>query len=162
MKLISTHCFLISILLFSLFLINIEAAKITLQEEKDDHQELAIYDDSLNSSNNETESNSSFLHRNDRSLRQKMRARAVRLTCNKFPRLCYAKGSPGPHCCKKKCVNVLTDKLNCGKCGNKCKYSEVCCKGKCVNPSFNRSHCGGCNNRCKNGGFCAFGLCNYA
>lgn len=161
MKLISTHCFLISVLLFSLFLINIEA-NTTLEEEKDDHhQELAI-DDSLDSSNNENESTSSFLHRKDRSLRQKMRTRTVRSTCNKFPRICYAKGSPGPHCCKKKCVNVLTDKLNCGKCGNKCKYSEVCCKGKCVNPSFNRSHCGGCNNRCKNGGFCAFGLCNYA
>ncbi|PRQ31931.1 putative stigma-specific protein Stig1 [Rosa chinensis] len=159
MKLSITNCFLISILLFSILLMNIEA-KPTVQEEKDDHQEVAI-DDSLNSPDNETESNS-FFHRNDRSLRQKMRTHTVRLTCNKFPRICYTKGSPGPHCCKKKCVNVLTDKLNCGKCGKKCKYSEVCCKGKCVNPSFNRTHCGGCNNRCKDGGFCAFGICNYA
>ncbi|KAL5548442.1 hypothetical protein UlMin_003673 [Ulmus minor] len=85
-----------------------------------------------------------------------------RLTCNKFPVICSAKGSPGPHCCKKKCVNVLTDRHNCGLCGKKCKYNEICCKGKCVNPSFNRRHCGGCNVRCQVGGFCAFGLCNYA
>ncbi|KAD3337273.1 hypothetical protein E3N88_32793 [Mikania micrantha] len=26
--------------------------------------------------------------------------------CNKNPRLCRAKGSPGPDCCKKKCVNI--------------------------------------------------------
>ncbi|KAJ8754904.1 hypothetical protein K2173_015416 [Erythroxylum novogranatense] len=84
------------------------------------------------------------------------------LTCNKFPRICHAKGSPGPDCCKKKCVNVLGDRMNCGACGKKCKYNEMCCNGKCVNPSFSRSHCGGCHNRCQNGGFCAFGLCNYA
>ncbi|KAK3017393.1 hypothetical protein RJ639_006687 [Escallonia herrerae] len=88
--------------------------------------------------------------------------RADRLKCNKNPRVCGKKGSPGPHCCKKKCVNVLKDRLNCGMCGKKCKYNEVCCQGKCVNPSANRRHCGGCNNRCGNGGSCAFGLCSYA
>ncbi|XP_021288712.1 stigma-specific STIG1-like protein 1 [Herrania umbratica] len=95
-----------------------------------------------------------------RSLLQKKRTR--RLTCNKVPRICHARGSPGPQCCKKKCVNILMDRLNCGKCGKKCKYNEICCKGKCVNPSFNRKHCGGCNNRCSNGELCVFGLCNYA
>ncbi|XVF03814.1 hypothetical protein REPUB_Repub05bG0025400 [Reevesia pubescens] len=95
-----------------------------------------------------------------RSLLQKKRTR--RITCNKFPRICHAKGSPGPECCKKKCVNILMDRLNCGKCGKKCKYNEICCKEKCVNPSFNRKHCGGCNNRCNNGDLCVFGLCNYA
>ncbi|KAJ9182630.1 hypothetical protein P3X46_006604 [Hevea brasiliensis] len=94
-------------------------------------------------------------------LAQKKR-KTRRMTCNKFPRICHAKGSPGPYCCKKKCVNVLTDRFNCGACGKKCKYNQICCNGKCVNPSFNRRHCGGCNNRCKNGSFCAFGLCNYA
>ncbi|OAY55172.1 stigma-specific STIG1-like protein 1 [Manihot esculenta] len=96
-----------------------------------------------------------------RILAQKKR-KSRRITCNKFPRICRSKGSPGPFCCKKKCVNVLTDRFNCGACGKKCKYNQICCNGKCVNPTFNRKHCGGCNNRCKNGGFCAFGLCNYA
>ncbi|XVE50699.1 hypothetical protein DITRI_Ditri01bG0184300 [Diplodiscus trichospermus] len=95
-----------------------------------------------------------------RSLLQKKRN--FRITCNKFPKICHARGSPGPQCCKKKYVNILRDRLNCGKCGKKCKYNETCCKGKCVNPSFNRKHCGGCNNRCNNGGLCVFGLCNYA
>jgi hypothetical protein len=103
---------------------------------------------------------SSSLAVTSRFLSQK--TRIPRLTCNKFPRICHAKGSPGPHCCKEKCVNTLTDRLNCGMCGKKCKYNETCCNGKCVNPSFNRRHCGGCNNRCNNGRFCVFGLCNYA
>lgn len=95
-----------------------------------------------------------------RSLRQKKQT--LRLTCNKFPRICGFKGSPGPNCCKKKCVNAMRDRYNCGKCGNKCKFNQICCSGKCVNPSFNRRHCGGCNNSCSNGSLCAFGLCNYA
>ncbi|XVF70722.1 hypothetical protein PTKIN_Ptkin11bG0185400 [Pterospermum kingtungense] len=95
-----------------------------------------------------------------RSLRQMKRTR--RITCKKYPRICHARGSPGPQCCKKKCVDILRDRLNCGKCGKKCKYNEICCKGKCVNPSFNSKHCGGCNTRCSNGQFCVFGMCNYA
>ncbi|KAL4269547.1 hypothetical protein GQ457_01G006510 [Hibiscus cannabinus] len=96
----------------------------------------------------------------DRRTLQKKRTH--RVTCKKFPEICHARGSPGPQCCKKKCVDILKDRQNCGKCGKKCKYNEICCKGKCVNPSFNAKHCGGCNNRCGNGEFCVLGLCNYA
>ncbi|OAY25889.1 stigma-specific STIG1-like protein 1 [Manihot esculenta] len=88
--------------------------------------------------------------------------RGVQMTCDKYPRVCRAKGSPGPDCCKKKCVNVKTDKLNCGKCGKKCKYPEICCKGVCVNPMSNKKHCGGCNNKCKQGSQCVYGMCSYA
>ncbi|KAJ0082169.1 hypothetical protein Patl1_09965 [Pistacia atlantica] len=88
--------------------------------------------------------------------------RHQRRTCNKYPRVCHAKGSPGPYCCKKKCVNVLTDELNCGKCGKKCKFSETCCKGHCVNTMFNKKHCGGCNKKCKKGNSCTYGMCNYS
>ncbi|KAJ4703931.1 Stigma-specific protein Stig1 [Melia azedarach] len=73
----------------------------------------------------------------------------VNITCDKFPRVCRLKNSPGPDCCKKKCVNVKTDRFNCGMCGYKCKYTEICCKGKCVNASFDKRHCGGCNKKCK-------------
>ena len=98
-----------------------------------------------------------------RSLAHHKKPKNRRLTCNKSPGICHAKGSPGPHCCKKKCVNVLADRLNCGLCGKKCKYNEICCNGKCVNPSFNRRHCGACNNSCGgNGNLCVLGLCNYA
>ena len=92
-------------------------------------------------------------------LAQKTRAA---MTCNKYPRVCLAKGSPGPDCCKKKCVNVLTDRLNCGMCGKKCKYAEICCKGHCVKPMSNKKHCGGCNNKCKKGNACVYGMCSYA
>ena len=86
----------------------------------------------------------------------------VVMTCNKYPRVCYAKDSPGPDCCKKNCVDVRVDKLNCGRCGKKCKYTEICCKGECVNPMSNKKHCGNCNNKCKKGTSCVYGMCNYA
>ncbi|XAR65675.1 hypothetical protein NMG60_11009861 [Bertholletia excelsa] len=84
------------------------------------------------------------------------------MTCNKYPRVCHVAGSPGPDCCKKKCVNVKTDRLNCGYCGKKCKYSEICCKGKCVNPRNDKKNCGGCNIKCKKGNICVYGMCSYA
>ncbi|KAK9057947.1 hypothetical protein SSX86_022786 [Deinandra increscens subsp. villosa] len=84
------------------------------------------------------------------------------MKCNKNPRLCHTKGSPGPDCCNKKCVNVMTDKQNCGLCGRKCKHMEICCKGSCVNPMVNKRHCGGCNYACKRGDFCVHGMCSYA
>lgn len=84
------------------------------------------------------------------------------LTCNKAPRICRSKGSLGPDCCMKKCVNVMTDRLNCGICGNKCKYGQICCRGNCVNPSFDKRNCGGCNKKCKKGEYCAYGMCSYA
>ncbi|XP_059437014.1 stigma-specific STIG1-like protein 1 [Corylus avellana] len=87
---------------------------------------------------------------------------AANMSCNKFPQICRRKSSPGPDCCRKKCVNVKADRLNCGMCGYKCKYTEVCCNGKCVNSSFDRGHCGGCKKRCKKGEFCVSGMCNYA
>ncbi|XP_047313053.1 stigma-specific STIG1-like protein 3 [Impatiens glandulifera] len=83
------------------------------------------------------------------------------MTCNKYPRVCRTKGSPGPDCCKKKCVNVKIDKVNCGKCGKKCKYMEVCCKGKCIQPLKDKNNCGKCGNKCKKGTKCAYGMCHY-
>ncbi|KAK2644538.1 hypothetical protein Ddye_019733 [Dipteronia dyeriana] len=94
---------------------------------------------------------------------RRTRVNAVKVTCDKYPRVCRTKGSPGRDCCKKKCVNVNTDRLNCGKCGRKCKYSEICCKGECVNPMYNKKHCGGCNKKCgKKGSYCVYGMCSYA
>ena len=83
-------------------------------------------------------------------------------TCDKSPRVCRARGSPGPSCCGKKCVDVKSDELNCGKCGRKCENSEVCCRGRCVNPSKDERHCGRCNNYCGKGSSCSYGLCGYA
>ncbi|KAL6197894.1 hypothetical protein ACLB2K_027686 [Fragaria x ananassa] len=88
--------------------------------------------------------------------------RAAPTTCDKNPTVCKSKGSAGPNCCSKKCVNIRTDTNNCGRCGAKCKYSELCCNGVCVNPSVNGKHCGKCGNKCGSGSSCVFGLCSYA
>lgn len=82
--------------------------------------------------------------------------------CNKQPRICRAKGSRGPDCCKKQCVNLSRDRVNCGKCGHKCKFLEMCCKGKCIDPFTHNKHCGGCGNKCDQGSKCAYGLCSYS
>lgn len=84
------------------------------------------------------------------------------MTCDKYPRVCRATGSPGPDCCYRQCVDVVADRLNCGACGKKCKYGEMCCRGKCANPSVDEKHCGRCNNKCPRGSSCVYGLCNYA
>ncbi|GAB2231599.1 hypothetical protein Droror1_Dr00010608 [Drosera rotundifolia] len=83
-------------------------------------------------------------------------------TCHQFPRICHTKGSPGPDCCKKKCVNVETDNHNCGECGLKCKHHEICCKGKCVDTRNDKKNCGRCANKCKKGRTCDYGMCSYA
>ncbi|OMO60298.1 Stigma-specific protein Stig1 [Corchorus capsularis] len=149
-----------------ILVLSIAATPNNLYQQDDDDDTgnyIAAEDQNDNDATSETEQVSDLsddIETEGRLLLQKKRTK--RLTCNKFPKICRAKGSPGPQCCKKKCVNILIDRQNCGKCGKKCKFSEICCKGKCVNPSFNRKHCGGCNNKCNNGGSCVFGLCDYA
>ncbi|XP_057512567.1 stigma-specific STIG1-like protein 1 [Actinidia eriantha] len=151
----------IKILLMSAMLM---AFIVTLSATSED-EELFPYDDENYET---TETYDYLLHESQEqtSLRGANRLLAQRtsatMTCNKYPRLCRAKGSPGPDCCKKRCVNVMTDRLNCGQCGNKCKYTEICCKGQCVNPRNNKRHCGGCDNKCKKGSMCVYGMCSYA
>jgi hypothetical protein len=84
------------------------------------------------------------------------------LTCDTHPWVCSAKGSWGPECCMKRCVNVTTNMLNCGKCGKTCKYFEICCEGQCVKLMSNKKHCGRCNNNCKKGSSRGYGMCSYA
>ncbi|KAG2268152.1 hypothetical protein Bca52824_062707 [Brassica carinata] len=84
------------------------------------------------------------------------------MTCDKSPRVCRLKGSLGRACCRKRCVDLRTNKLNCGRCGKSCQYSEICCNGYCVNPMFDKRHCGGCFKKCNKGRSCAYGMCSYA
>ncbi|KAI5572607.1 hypothetical protein BDE02_10G023600 [Populus trichocarpa] len=141
------------------------AYTLSATTEEDSFVAIENDDDSTNEDENTdlpwlgTQETTSSLRGANRFLAQKTRAA---MTCNKYPRVCRAKGSPGPDCCKKKCVNVLTDRLNCGMCGKKCKYAEICCKGDCVKPMSNKKHCGGCNNKCKKGNACVYGMCSYA
>ena len=101
----------------------------------------------------------SFTQRKGRFLAQQVKAVS---TCDVYPKLCRRKNSSGPNCCNKQCVNLMTDKLNCGKCGKKCNYSEMCCQGDCVNPSSDERDCGRCNKKCSKGSSCEYGLCSYA
>ncbi|KAM7500988.1 hypothetical protein LguiA_025402 [Lonicera macranthoides] len=143
--------YLRSFLILAMFMALIISVLSTPSEEQviDDEDETTILDEEQTTS----------LRGASRFLALKTRAT---MTCNKYPRVCRAKGSSGPDCCKKKCVNVKTDRLNCGACGKKCKYGEICCKGQCVNQLSNKRHCGGCGNKCDKGGLCVYGLCSYA
>ncbi|KAL6283620.1 hypothetical protein ACE6H2_014549 [Prunus campanulata] len=72
------------------------------------------------------------------------------------------KGTSILHCCKTHCRNVLGDRNNCGKCGNKCKLGMHCCNGTCINTTFNANNCGKCGKKCKYGVKCEYGYCGYA
>jgi hypothetical protein len=72
------------------------------------------------------------------------------------------KGASLLHCCKKHCRNVLGDKNNCGRCGNKCKQGQRCCGGACIGTAYNVHHCGKCNKKCAHGLRCEYGYCGYA
>ncbi|ERN09139.1 hypothetical protein AMTR_s00014p00178050 [Amborella trichopoda] len=85
-----------------------------------------------------------------------------RLKCKHSPDICKVWGSPGPDCCKNKCVDMATNSHNCGQCGHKCKFIQACCRGQCVDLAFDKRHCGRCNNRCTKSVLCIYGLCNYA
>ncbi|RWW65670.1 hypothetical protein BHE74_00027007 [Ensete ventricosum] len=84
------------------------------------------------------------------------------MTCDRFPRVCRARGSSTPHCCRKQCLNVMIDNQNCGQCGKKCRFGQACCGGSCVNVMYDPKNCGCCNKRCKKGSFCQYGMCSYA
>lgn len=103
---------------------------------------------------NETSLITPRLHQNITSLRGPM-------TCHRYPRVCREVGSPGPDCCWGKCVNVDTDRQNCGRCGKCCRYGQACCGGCCVDVLFDPMNCGCCGNKCMPGASCKYGMCNY-
>ncbi|KAL6535728.1 hypothetical protein OROHE_012572 [Orobanche hederae] len=66
------------------------------------------------------------------------------------------------NCCKKHCRNVLGDRNNCGRCGQKCRLNERCCGGVCTDVLRNRTNCGKCKKKCAKGVGCEIGFCGYA
>ncbi|KAH7657693.1 Stigma-specific protein Stig1 protein [Dioscorea alata] len=66
------------------------------------------------------------------------------------------------HCCKNHCRNILSDRNNCGVCGNKCGFGQLCCNGKCTAVAYDANNCGECGNVCKAGVRCEYGSCGYA
>ncbi|XP_068323455.1 stigma-specific STIG1-like protein 2 [Pyrus communis] len=136
------------------------ALAITLSATTD--QEESFLDEEIKDTDDATKSMQSDKTTSLRGRSRLLASRATVTTCDKYPRVCRASGSAGPDCCKKKCVDTNTDRVNCGTCGKKCKYGETCCKGKCVNPRSDKKNCGSCNNKCKKGSSCVYGMCSYA
>ncbi|KAK4752492.1 hypothetical protein SAY87_021290 [Trapa incisa] len=81
--------------------------------------------------------------------------------CKKDNNICIILGGSGGRCCQNTCVDLLTNRNNCGSCKKKCKFTETCCRGKCVMTAFDKRHCGKCNNRCPVNQLCVYGMCNY-
>ncbi len=84
----------------------------------------------------------------------------------------------GEEYCTGRCVSTITfmsDSSNCGRCGNRCSFSESCtggscscgpgytsCMGSCVSSSSffsDTSNCGRCGNHCSIGESCTGGSC---
>lgn len=66
------------------------------------------------------------------------------------------------HCCKHRCRDVLSDRDNCGRCGNWCGFGRLCCAGGCAAVAYDVNNCGGCGRICPRGQRCEYGICGYA
>ncbi|KAL6332228.1 hypothetical protein AAG906_001943 [Vitis piasezkii] len=152
--------------LSTIFMLTVVLALAAINSATSDEEEEPFFEDPDTSSSVKAENTEPAESKKPVSLRGASRflEQRARLTCDKYPKACESKGSSTRDnlCCNKKCVNVKVDKLNCGACGKRCKFSEICCNGRCVNPSANKNHCGGCGNSCQEGDFCAFGMCSYS
>jgi Stigma-specific protein, Stig1 len=57
-------------------------------------------------------------------------------------------GGGGGACCGNRCVNITTDKANCGVCGMACEGAGVCCSGGCASLDTDFHNCGMCGQAC--------------
>ncbi|CAL0317467.1 unnamed protein product [Lupinus luteus] len=64
-------------------------------------------------------------------------------------------------CCRNRCVDVTSDRSNCGLCGIRCRFNYKCCNRLCINTNINPLNCGRCGRACPFGRFCLFGLCAF-
>lgn len=83
----------------------------------------------------------------------------------------------GEQLCGDTCVNLQSDRNNCGTCGRLCTETEDCINGgcfgcfdplircggdECFDPKSNNQHCGGCNRPCAANEECINGFCACA
>jgi len=68
---------------------------------------------------------------------------------------------PRSMCCRNRCVNVTSDRNNCGLCGIRCPFNWKCFRGLCRDINLSIFNCGRCGHRCPFGELCFFGMCGY-
>ncbi len=65
--------------------------------------------------------------------------------------------------CGSSCVDLNTDRNNCGTCGNYCYDASsggtTCCAGQCTELQTNETHCGSCGRTCSASQACIGGTC---
>lgn len=60
-------------------------------------------------------------------------------------------------CCNGSCIDTVSDQANCGSCGNACTGANSCCGSSCVDTKTDLGNCGSCGTPCN--GTCANGTC---
>jgi hypothetical protein len=72
----------------------------------------------------------------------------------------------GLSCCDQRCVDLKTDKQNCGTCGLSCNGAgATCCSGSCANLTSDVKNCGACGHACSTtnaNASCTSGMCAWA
>ncbi|KAL3638416.1 hypothetical protein CASFOL_017787 [Castilleja foliolosa] len=147
---------LISLLIFLLLALHSERG-LSFEDEENEDDEYVI--DSVLTNNSVRKSR--FLASAVKKIKKGMKcdAKTNPYVCNGVS---ADKGASLLYCCKKHCRNVLGDRNNCGRCGQKCRLNERCCGGVCKDVSRNKTNCGKCNKKCRNGVKCEYGYCGYA
>jgi hypothetical protein len=54
----------------------------------------------------------------------------------------------GQNCCGGSCIDIRSDRNNCGACGNVCASGQTCCSGTCRNLTNDFNNCGSCGRSC--------------
>src|SRR5262245_30843778 len=77
-------------------------------------------------------------------------------------------GGAAGSCCGSRCVDPMSDVMNCGACGMPCSGGRTCCTGRCVFLDNDTANCGACGMGCQvtngkpscNKGMCVLGSCD--
>lgn len=86
--------------------------------------------------------------------------------------ICQAIDCQGLALCRKRCVDIQSDRQNCGACGALCRGETQCLKGRCLCPTsrmlcgeacvdlqVDEANCGSCGAACAPGQSCTKGKC---
>ncbi|KAK7385971.1 hypothetical protein VNO78_31984 [Psophocarpus tetragonolobus] len=82
--------------------------------------------------------------------------------CEGRPEVC-SRGEFPPRslCCGNRCVDVTSDRDNCGLCEIRCLFTFQCCNRLCINTNLDIFNCGMCGRACAAGRPCILGICAF-